>query len=290
MLNSGFLPFRLAALFLTIAVRSNAQTNVLEDMNWQPEAVTNVADAATLWFPIGERLTYSIHWGIFHVANTVISTDWVRWHDDRLLVRIRYRTVNNRVIAKFYPVNDTLDSYIDPSTFLPVRFVKILNEGRYHNQTVTDFNHTAGTARWRKDSSPIQDWTLPISADTRDIPSFLYWLRKDAFPVGVTNRYKVMADEQLYDLILSAADRHFAPFVPGFGPVASLELVPEASFEGLFVRKQKLTAWVSKGAPCLITRMDAEVPVARIRILLAKIEGASRNAWTNVWNTASQSK
>lgn len=287
MIKHSVLGLVLAVLLAGFLPRSlSAQTNLMEELTRQPPVISNATDAVKLWFPVGERLTYTVHWGVIHVADAVISTDWVRWPDGRLIVRIRLRTISNKFIHSIYPVNDQIDSYIDPVTFLPVRFVKDMNEGSRHELAITDFDHAAREARWRKRVRHFKDWKLPIAADTRDIPSLFYWLRKDGMTAGVTNRYQVMADDKIYDLAMTPEDKQESLTVPGFGPVPCLQVSPEASFEGLFVRKGKVTAWVSKGAPCLITRMDGEVPVARIRIRLAKIEGPDVQAWSNVWSSA----
>lgn len=177
------------------------------------------------------------------------------------------------MIAKLYPVDDTLTSYIDPVPFLPVRFQKSLNEGSRHERVITDFNHAAGTARWRKKVRNYKDWTLPIAPDTRDIPTLTYWMRKNGFTGGSTNRFQVMADDKIYDLVLTAKDRNENTTLDGFGALSLIYLDLEAAFEGLFVRHGKLTAWVSKGVPCLLTRLDAQVPVAKVRIHLSSIEG-----------------
>lgn len=283
-------PLLLAGLLASILPgRVLAQSNFLEDLKWQPAVLTNATETAKLWFPVGERLTYSVHWGVLHVADAVISTDWVTWLDGRPIVRIRLRTISNRFIHSIYPVDDQIDSYIDPVTFLPVRFVKDMSEGKRRELAITDFDHSAREARWRKMTRKLKDWTLPIASDTRDIPSLLYWLRKDGVSAGVTNRYQVMADDKIYDLVLTPEDRKETLPVPGFGPIPCLQVSPDAAFEGLFVRSGKITAWVSKGAPCLITRMDGEVPVARIRIRLAKIEGPGLQAWSNVWSSSQAS-
>lgn len=259
------------------------EPGMLEDMNWQPEVATNPPDAVDLWFPIGERLTYTVHWGMFQVAQAVVSTDWVRWRDGRLLVRLRYKTQSNKVIEKIYPVNSQIDSFVDPVTFQPIRFVKNTNEGKRKELSVTDFNHPEGTARWRKIVRKYEDWLMPIPPGVRDIPSFSYWIRKEGFSGGSTNTYLIMADDKLYELLIFAEDRNETFQVPGFGLVPSLRLTPEASFEGLFARQGKLSLAVSKGAPCLMLYMDAEVPVAKVRLKLAKIEGPRRNDWADIW-------
>lgn len=271
------------SIVLLFCCYAPAQSNLLEDMKWEAAVVTNPPNPVKLWFPVGEKLTYTVHWGIFNVATAVVTTDWVRWFDGRLLLRIRYRTLSNRIVAKIYPVNDLLESYIDPVTFLPVRFVKDMNEGSRHEQAMIDFNHAARTAHWRRLVNNYQDFTLPIGPDTRDIPSLSYWLRKEGFKGGTTNEYDVIADDKIYKLILTTFDDHETATVGEYESVPTVRVVPEALFEGLFVRKGKIDLLISKGAPCMLLRMDAEVPVAKIRVRLTKIEGPRSSDWAVLW-------
>lgn len=280
-----------AILFLTLLAclrpgpAAAQDSNELADMQWQAPVVTNVDNAPTFWFPVGEKLTYSVHWGMFQVATAEVTTDWVRWRDGRLLLRIRYKTASNRIVASLYPVNDLIDSYIDPTNFLPVRFMKNMSEGKRRELAVTDFNHTAGTARWRKKVRNYGDWVLPIEPGLRDIPSLSYWIRKEGFQDGTTRTNKVMADDKIYSLSLATVDKNETIPIPDLGLVPALRITPEAAFEGLFVRTGQITAWVSRGSPCLLLRMDAEVPVAKIRIRLVKIEGPDSDKWKNLWPT-----
>jgi hypothetical protein len=161
--------------------------------------------------------------------------------------------------------------------------VKNMNEGKRKELAVTDFNHPEGTARWRKKVRKYEDWIMPIPPGVRDIPSFSYWIRKDGFSGGSTNTFLLMADDRLYDLVIFAEDRNQTVMVPEYGLVPSLQLTPEASFEGLFAHEGKLTISVSKDAPCLMLQMDAEVPVAKVRLKIGKIEGPGSEAWTEIW-------
>jgi hypothetical protein len=54
---------------------------------------------------------------------------------------------------------------------------------------------------------------------------------------------------------------------------------PEAAFNGLFMRKGKITVWVSRDDRRVCTRVDAEVPVANIHIVLDKVLGPGDDAW-----------
>ncbi len=93
------------------------------------------------WFPVGEELVYHAHWGLFHVAESRTTVNWTN-HEGRALLAVRIRTKSNKVISTVYPVDDTVETLIEPNTFLPVSFSKVLNEGRYHTDEVTTCSTT----------------------------------------------------------------------------------------------------------------------------------------------------
>lgn len=244
-----------------------------------PEASEHAADAVPgdeLWFPVGETIAYKIYWGRIPVARSTATTEWVE-EDGRRLLAIRFRTRSNRIIGAFYPVDDYLESIIDPATFLPLRFTKQLSEGRYRCNEVTTFDHAQGQATWenRKRDRTEQ---YAIDADTRDLISFMYAMRTADFPVGTTQSFRVMADEEIYDLEVKALKKGKVK-LRKYGKVESVLLEPKASFDGLFVRKGTMRLWVSEDERRLITRADVSVPVADVHLVLDRVTGPGEDAW-----------
>lgn len=230
----------------------------------------------SLWFPVGEELVSKAYWGVFNVAESRTTTSWTN-HEGRTLLVIRIRTKSNNVISKIYPVDDTIETLIEPTEFLPVRFSKILNEGRYHTDEETIFDHAAGIARWhnrRKDTRK----EFAIEPDTRDLVSLMYFLRRDPFVPGQKLAFKVMADEKIYDLFVNVAERETVE-LERYGKVKAIRIEPDAAFDGIFVRKGKLTIWVSDDPRCLMVRVMAVVPVANVRINVDKVMGPGDDFW-----------
>lgn len=228
------------------------------------------------WFPVGEELIYDIHWGVINVGQTHVITDWVD-HQGRRVIRIRYLTKTNGIVKKLYPVDDLIESLIDPETFLPIRFTKRLNEGRYHCDETTDFNYRKLKAGWESKTNGRKK-AFPIEKDTRDIVTFMYHLRSQKLEPGEQLNFRVMADERLYDLKIVVGDRMVMKF-PQFGAVPSLRLDPEAAFQGLFVRSGKVVAWVSDDDRRLCTRLMVTVPVANVRLSLKEVRGPGSEEW-----------
>jgi hypothetical protein len=232
--------------------------------------------AAALPFPVGEELIYRIYWGVIPVGKTRIVSRWVE-EDGRKLLAIRYRTRSNRIVAALYPVDDVIEAVIEPATFRPLRFRIALREGRHRRDETTTFDYDRLTAHWesriKKESRDFK-----IESDTRDLVSFMYFMRSTKFQVGGTTRYRVMADEKIYDLSVKALGLETVN-LPGFGRVESVKLEPTAAFNGLFVRKGKMTVWASRDERNLVTKIVGSVPVASIKVILSEVRGPGDDAW-----------
>jgi hypothetical protein len=229
-----------------------------------------------LWFPLGETLEYKVYWGVIPVAISRVSATWEELHGRKWIV-IRFRTVSNKVLSKLYPVDDTIESWVDPQTFLPFKFNKRLSEGSYRCDETTVFDHAEGLAYFRSNTSE-QRWAFRINPDTRDIPTLMYSLRKNDLQPGQTLNFEVMADERLYDLVVRTTKVENVD-LEHYGKVSSVKCAPEAAFNGIFVRKGKMTLWVSRDPRRVCTQMVADTPFANVKLRLLKVEGPGDDAW-----------
>lgn len=231
---------------------------------------------ADLPYPIGEETEYIIHWGPLRVGTTRVTTEWVE-EDGQLLIAIRFRTRTNRIVEKIYPVDDWLESLVDPETFLPVRFTRQVSEGRYRAHEVTTFDHANRRARWESLTGK-QVIDVEIQSDTRDIVSFMYALRAEPFRPKTNPHYRLMSDEKVYDLYLKIGEVENVK-VHNYGVIPSVKIEPEVAFQGLFLRKGRVWFWISRDARQLTTRMIGKVPVASVSLLLAAVRGPGQDAW-----------
>ena len=253
-----------------------ASTNAVPGISTNASPVAASNDTKRLWFDVGEDLVYRIYWGVIPVGKTRVATRWIE-EDGRRRLSIRFRTRSGKVLAALYPVDDIIESIIDPDTFLPVRFVKNLKEGRHRYHEITTFDYPKGVATW---TSVLKNKTktFDLPPDARDLVSFMYYMRSQRIPPGETRTYRVMADEKIYELIVHARDVEKEKF-KRFGTVRSLRLEPEAKFEGLFVRKGKLTLWVSDDDRYILTRVDGKVPVASVHACIWEVRGPGDDFW-----------
>jgi hypothetical protein len=236
----------------------------------------SLAAKPELWFPVGEKITYQASWGGIPVAEALVWTEWIE-EDGRDLLAIRVTIKTGSVMSKIYPVNDFLESVVEPATFLPLRFTRNLSEGRYRLHEVTTFDHQALKGHW-KHLLKNHEETFAIETDTRDFLSFMFAMRRTAFQAGSNYTYRVMADEKLYDLTVEGLKTE-SLHLSGYGWVKSLKVEPKATFQGLIARVGRVFMWVSQDSRRLCTKATVSVPVASVKVLLKKVEGPGEDFW-----------
>jgi hypothetical protein len=230
-------------------------------------------------FPVGEKLTYIIYWGWIAVGESVASTEWA-WVEDSWKLRIHVRTQSNGVLSALYPVDDRIETLVDPVTLRPVRFRMILNQGDRHRHETTVFDWDAMQAhfvRKRKDREN-ETKTYTIKSDTRDLASFMYFLRKTDFEPKTVYEFEVMSDEKLYDLTVTTREEERIR-LETYGRVPSLRMDPKAEFQGAVIKRGEMRVWISSEGRQLMTKMFVDTPFANIRLLLKSVEGPGAEDW-----------
>lgn len=228
--------------------------------------LTAVAYAAAEYrFPIGEQAIYRIEWGLFSCGTSTISCDEVELEGESL-IRIRIRVKSNWLVSTIYPVDDTIDCYIDPETQLSVRVEKNTSEGNFVCRDILEIDRENNTALWTSHSGNITT-NYPIEAGSCDAVSFLYDFRKYAFERGVTRDFNIVVDTALHGIRVTAGKTDEKK-VGEFGKTECRKYVVEPQRDDLFVRKVPEAIWLTEDSRRIMVRMDVQVPVGKARIVL----------------------
>ncbi len=233
--------------------------------------------AAGLPFPVGEQLTFSVSWNGIPVAEIQAAAE-MDTVDGREVLALRMRTRTYSFFDHVFKVDDFHESLVELSTFRPIRFTKNLKEGRYRCHEVTTFDFETMQAHYEHQTNGKRK-TYDIDEKTRDILSFMYFMRSEPLQENSVSMYRVMADEKLYDLTLKTRAEDAISLAGYERKVLSLEMVPEAMFDGLFVSKGKATVWVSRDPRRLLTYAKIKVPFGRARVKLKSVRGPGDDFW-----------
>ncbi|HEY5653997.1 MAG TPA: DUF3108 domain-containing protein [Pontiella sp.] len=218
-------------------------------------------------YPIGERATYNIEWGILSCGTSTISCDKVEV-DGKELIRIRVRVKSNRLVSTVYPVDDTVDCYIDPETQLSVRLEKNTSEGDKICRDVLHIDRQANMAEWISHSENITT-NYPIEAEACDAVSFIYAFRQHDFKDNEQHDFNIVVDTALHGISVKAADTAYKPVGEDDKAECRKYLVTPKR-EDLFVRKIPKAIWLTNDHRKIMARMDIKTPVGKARVVLTE--------------------
>lgn len=235
------------------------------------------AETNSMWFPVGEKLTYRLYWGIIPVGTAWIGSSWVKEEGkpDRISITMRGKT--GRIVSALYPVDDVVESVVDPETFLPIKYTQRLREGKKKRDDLVEFDHAARKAHWSSESDG-KSKDIDIEAETRDVLSFAYYMRSRGLDKGKTEKFEVIVDEDLYELSVAGLE-YEKVYMSTFGNVKCLKLEPKAKFGEVFVRQGTLNMWFSADDRKICAKAAAEVPLASVKAILRKVEGPGNDMW-----------
>jgi len=220
-----------------------------------------------------ETLRYELLWGVIRVGSAEVTTRLVE-EDGRPLIRFRFTAKSNWWVEKIYPVEDCIDSFIDPETLLPVKLVKRTSEGRLRCDDQLSFDRERGVACW-VDHVKGGRIEYAVAPDTRDFFSLMYVMRSFDLRPGREDRATIAADERMHGLIIQVGREEIIP-LRGGGKVRALRLHIESEREGLFVRKIPGAVCISSEFPHVVVQMQVKVPVGSVRAVLASSPGSPK--------------
>lgn len=226
-------------------------------------------------FPVGERLLFDLSWGILPVGRAEICSEWTA--DDPPLIRLRVHVRSNAFLDRIYKIDDTVESLVDPSECLPIRFEKSLHEGGVPRRDVTYYDRASGFVIWHNYLKPEQR-IFPAPADVRDILTLMYSLRAAEFRVGTTNWYVVAGEESAVEVgIAVRAKRTFLH--ERYGKIPAYWLRPIVGNDPLFLGRIPRELWISATPPYVLLRLTVEAPVGRVHLTLNQIDGFDSGPW-----------
>jgi hypothetical protein len=169
----------------------------------QPPVVTADLPLRDLPFKIGEELTYRVFLGSSaEQVGTVTFNLKARgryFNRDGLLIAVTAQTTGPG--SRVFPVNDQINSYIDPITLLPFRTELNLSEGKYHYSRAYDLDQNRGAA-----TTDAKE-RIEIPVGTHDLISAFYSVRTfDLWPPK-QNAISIMATTLPRSLLVTSQRR-----------------------------------------------------------------------------------
>jgi len=206
-------------------------------------------------FGSGEYLEFSVGYGIVKAGSATMQVRDVIDERGRPAYRIMTTATSNSFFDSFYPVRDTMLSYLDVVGLFSWRYEKHMREGDYRKDQVVDFRQDLGHAVDGAD-------TIPIPIYAQDVLSALYFVRTQKLEVGQTLVVPNMTDRKTYDLEVRILARETIK-TPA-GEFTCLKVEPLLQAAGIFKHEGKVTVWMTDDRLHMPVLMKSKIVVGAI--------------------------
>lgn len=224
-----------------------------------------VSTAADLPFRAGEWFEFRIHYGWFNAsyATLKLSNDTLNQQPVLHAAGIGKTTGLARL---FFRVDDYYDTFFDPKTVLPRKFLRNIDEGGYTKNTEIHFDHQQGIAHVNDKKKKVQE-NFDIRPTTQDLMSAFYYLRtfypQEGLTVGDSYALDMFFDKENYVFKLKFLGTE--SLRTKFGLVSCLKFRPIVQAGRVFREEESVTLWVSNDQNRIPIRLQADLAVGSIK-------------------------
>lgn len=211
-------------------------------------------------FQVGEELTYEISWLNITAGTAVMAIRSSAMDGDRPLSKLITTAQSRPALTKFFPVDNRVESTVDPATLLPEHLTFKRREGKKKEDIEYTFHQKEGRVTVVKDGATE---TLEMPPGSHDVISCLYYARSTlSFLPGSSltmNMYHDKKNRKL-DVQVEAIETVSGPW----GKVETARVLVVMPFQGLFLNQGNIRVWFTNDERRIPVRMKAKVIIGSI--------------------------
>jgi len=210
-------------------------------------------------FQVGEQFTYEISW-MNIAAGTAVMGVTAETEGNRPLVKLLTTAQSGPVITMFFPVDNRVESMLDPETLLPEHLSFRRREGKKKEDIEYTFHQNEGTVTEVKGGSTE---TLQILPHSQDAISCLYYVRSELMPTpGWSLTMNVHHDKKNHtlDVLVEKVEA----ITGAWGTIEAIRVLVVMPLQGIFSDQGNIRVWFTNDARRIPLRMKAKVVVGTI--------------------------
>jgi len=211
-------------------------------------------------FQVGEQLTYEISWLNITAGTAVMAVSGAGNDGGRPLAKLITTAQSRPAITKFFPVDNRVESIVDPATLLPEHLTFKRREGKKKEDIEYTFHQKEGKVTVVKGGTTE---TLELSPDTQDVISCLYYARsKLSLQPGSVLTMNVYHDKKNRKLEVRVEE--IETVSGSWGKVETARVLVVMPFQGLFLNRGNIRVWFTNDDRRIPVRMKAKVIIGSI--------------------------
>ncbi len=220
-------------------------------------------------YQVGERLKYSIKYGVVKAVNTEIAVVKDTVVRGRECYKIEYTARTVPMFDNFYRVDDRYETFIDKQGQFPHSFKQQIREGKYERDEWMEFFHDIGIAK-----SLIHNKEFPMEPYSQDILSAYFYARtmdlrsmKDGSIIELNN----VSDKEVIPLKIKIRNRDLLE--TELGVFRTIVVEPIVQGVGLFKSDGQILIWMTDDENKIPIRIKIKVVVGSLSADIESMEG-----------------
>ena len=240
---------------------------------------TLTPDIVNQAFAPGEFLVFDVKYGIIKAGTATMQIrDMVRYKGKNAY-HIQTTAHSAKAFNVFYPVRDTVYTYLDSKKFHSLKFAKKLREGRYYFDLNAEYSQKDGKVFVEKiryyDSEATKikkhdSLVVDIPYGVLDVLASFYKIRVENLEVGKAIYFTNHDNKKIYDLKVNVLKKETIR-VPA-GKFKCIKLEPRLKGDAIFKQKGRLWVWVTDDQYKIPVKMSSKVAVGSITTNLSEIK------------------
>lgn len=217
-----------------------------------------------LGFVPGEQLEFSAHYGFLNIGRmTMAVTDTLTYEGKSCLTIVSILN-SNPGLNFLFSLNDTITAVTTRDQLLPCYVEEHLHEGKFTSHTRQVFDQNEGKVVYD------DTLTVPISADTRDLLSFWYYLRTVNLEIGQSWLINVHKSKKNYRVACPVIKRE--TIETNAGSFSTLLLEPQTEDKGIFGTRGTMAIWYADTAGRYPVQIKTAIKYGKITFKLQRIQ------------------
>jgi hypothetical protein len=220
-------------------------------------------------FGLGERLVFSVNYGIVTAGEAVMEIPAVDSIAGRPCYRVEFRVNSLPSFSWIYKVEDRYLTYIDVESISPWKFEQHIREGSYRRDFIAEFDQLKHVARTTEGNYPIPPYV-------HDILSAFYFARTVNFAAMKTGEQVVLHNfykDTTHELAVRVLGRQELELEAGtFNTIVVEPMVREG---GLFKSEGRIVIWLTDDDRKIPVRVNTKVVIGSIDTELKEYSGVA---------------
>lgn len=222
-------------------------------------------------FATGERLVYSISYGLLTAGEAVISVENIHQRQGKNIAHMVGLGYSKGMFEWFFRVRDRYETFYDIDNLEPVEFIRDVDEGGFIIKHHILFDNNSNTA---VDILLDKNKVFHLEDRTQDIFSAFYYARltdiKSLIP-GSVIQIPVFLDHEMYRFQIRYIGEE--TIKTKFGKISCLKFKPIVQQGRVFKEKDTMTIWVSNDENKVPVLIKTDLLVGSLKAELIQYEG-----------------